>query len=167
MNKTQEEFVLEIQNKFNGNISVIGTYVDKRTDIEFYCNKCHLNFISYPQNILHSKYGCKECAKKARKLNSASHSCGRLIDNYPHLAQYWDYDKNADVDINNIACKSGKKVWWICSVCGKSYQSKVSCIVNGTQRCMCHNCYKKTLPQVKVNTYLETMVHLQNIIQNY
>lgn len=67
MNKTNEEFVQEVNNKFNGNIAVVGTYVNQHTKIIFHCNVCDSDFQTTPQSILHSKCGCKKCGNKIIK----------------------------------------------------------------------------------------------------
>lgn len=157
MLKTQEQFKSELYDKFTNNIDVVGTYVDQHTKISFHCNICDIDFETTPQSILHSTYGCKECGKKAAKLKQLCRGIktnGRLIDKYPHIAEHWCYEKNTDIDINNISPKSGQRVWWICDKCGEPYQAKVCGIVNGTQKCICHNCYVKVFPSIKLDVIL-------------
>lgn len=38
-----------------------------------------------------------------------------LATRYPEIAKEWDYNKNGNLKPENIAPKSSKKVWWICS----------------------------------------------------
>lgn len=160
MNKTNEKFKTEIQNKFNGNIIVVDTYVNQHTKIIFHCNKCDIDFKKSPQSILHTKYGCPQCAKQAISVihikNHTNSKYATLIDTYPDIVKQWDYAKNIDLNINDITIKSGKKVWWICTKCGESYQAKVCSIVNGSHKCICHSCYVKTLSQVKIDSYIKT-----------
>lgn len=159
MIKTNEEFINEIRDKFNGEITVLGEYIDKYTKVSFHCNRCDVNFEKSPQSIVKTKYGCSICARKAmsnmqikRHVNS---KYGMLVDIYPDIAKQWDYDKNTDLDINDMTIKSGQRAWWICTSCGRSYQTKVCAIVNGSQRCICHDCYVKTLGRVKVDAYIK------------
>lgn len=160
MKKTNECFNGELQSKFDNNIIALDDYVDQRTKINFHCNKCNIDFIKSPQSILHTKYGCPICASKGlsetqiKKHTNSKY--GMLKDIYPDIAKQWDYSKNIDLSINDITIKSGKRVWWICSKCGESYQAKVCAIVNGSKRCVCHNCYVSTLPQVKVDAYVQS-----------
>ena len=159
MTKTHEEFCIEIYNRFKGNIVVIGTYVEQHTEIEFYCKTCNINFFSTPQSILHSTYGCKQCGYRAAKKKLMRKNIeinGKLFDKYPNIAKQWNYKMNVDIDINDISPKSGQQVWWTCAICGEPYQAKVCGIVNGTGRCICHSCYTKSLPQVKVDAYLKS-----------
>lgn len=159
MRKTNESFNAEIQSKFNNDIVVVDTYIDQRTKITFHCNKCDIDFIKTPQSILHTKYGCPECARKAISAiqikNHTNSKYGMLVDIYPNIAKQWDYMKNTDLNLNDITIKSGKKVWWICTQCGESYQAKVCSIVNGSQKCICHSCYVKTIGQIKVDVYIK------------
>lgn len=159
MSKTNIDFCQEIQNKFHGNIVVLDEYVDQKTKIHFHCNACNIDFMTSPQSILHTTYGCKQCGYRAAReklmCKNIEHS-GKLVDKYPSIARQWDYDKNLDIDINNISPQSGQKVWWICTQCGNAYQAKVCSVVNGTGNCVCHKCYLKSLPQVKVDAYVKS-----------
>jgi predicted nucleic acid-binding Zn-ribbon protein len=159
MTKTHNEFCNEINDRFNGKIVVIGQYVDEHTKIQFYCMECKIYFMTTPQSILHTQYGCKECGKKAirqKLIRKNIEVNGRLVDKYPTIANQWDYDNNLDIDINDISPKSGLRVWWKCTKCGESYQAKVCAIVNGTGKCICKKCYLKSLPQIKVDAYVKT-----------
>lgn len=159
MKKTNESFNAEVQCKFNNDIVVVDTYIDQHTKITFHCNKCDIDFIKTPQSILHTKYGCPECARKAISTiqikNHTNSKYGTLVNTYPNVAKQWDYAKNVDLNINDITIKSGKRVWWRCTQCGGSYQAKVCSVVNGSRKCICHSCYVKTLGQVKANAYVK------------
>ena len=72
--KTHEDFVLQVKNKFP-NISVVGTYINNKTKIEFQCliDGCSHKWMARPDNIL-SGYGCPECAKrKISTLRAKTH----------------------------------------------------------------------------------------------
>ena len=43
----------------------------------------------------------------------------------PGLLKEWDYRKNKSLNPNTITSGSAKKVWWICKVCGHSWESSV------------------------------------------
>ena len=45
---------------------------------------------------------------------------------YPNIAKEWHPSLNGEQTPNGIAAKSGKKVWWKCSVCGNEWQATVS-----------------------------------------
>jgi hypothetical protein len=53
--------------------------------------------------------GCPFClGKKVLEEDS-------VAGKFPHLLSEWDYTTNVDLDPKALACKSGKKVSWICS----------------------------------------------------
>ena len=37
------------------------------------------------------------------------------VKNNTRLMREWHYEKNKEIDINNITSGSSKKVWWKCS----------------------------------------------------
>lgn len=64
---------------------------------------------------------CPFCANKRVKIGFND-----LKTLFPNLAKEWNYDKNTNIDINNIVKGSNKKVWWKCSVCGHEWLTSVS-----------------------------------------
>ena len=157
MKKTNDDFVKEIIYKFRGNISVVDEYVNKTTKIKFYCNHCKEYFYTTPNSILNTKYGCKICSTNAikEKLSVKNlNKSGKMIDVNPELICHWDFEKNFGTDINTISPQSGKNVWWICSICNMSYRAKVCNVVNSKNTCVCADCYHKTMPQLKIDTFL-------------
>jgi very-short-patch-repair endonuclease len=58
----------------------------------------------------------------------------------PELAKEWNYNKNLEIDINQITKGSNKKVWWICE---KGHESKasISSRSNGSNCPYCSNKY--------------------------
>ncbi|MBZ4666971.1 MAG: hypothetical protein JG775_123 [Defluviitaleaceae bacterium] len=48
----------------------------------------------------------------------------KLINRYPQIAQEFDTEKN-EIDIDKVSYGSGKKVWWKCPRCKKSWKSAV------------------------------------------
>lgn len=48
-----------------------------------------------------------------------------LAEVFPELAKQWDYEKNGDLTPETVSYGSNKKVWWICSKCGQSYQKRI------------------------------------------
>ena len=57
----------------------------------------------------------------------------RSIINNPMLMEEWDWSKNTDLGLRpeDIFEKSSKKAWWICKICGHSWQTSVSIRSNG------------------------------------
>lgn len=144
--KTHEEFVDEIKNKFDGNIIVLGTYIDKQTKIEFQCLKCDNIWYAAPMSILKTSIGCPSCANKAisQKLTVKKiETTGKFIDLYPDLARKIDYDKTTNVHIENLSAHSGKYVWWKCETCGHSWEGKIANMVKNKGNCP--KCYHKNM----------------------
>ena len=142
--RTQEDFMREIQDRFDGNIVALGQYVNQKTKIDFYCNKCCNKWSTTPMSILKTSFGCPKCATQVTRnklMTKNISTSGRFVDLYPNLAKMFDYEKNADINIQNLSPKSGQYVWWKCEVCGHSWQSKVANVVNNKGNCP--ECYLK------------------------
>lgn len=45
---------------------------------------------------------------------------------FPELAAQWDYELNGSLKPDQVTIGSHLKVWWKCSVCGHSYQKRIS-----------------------------------------
>lgn len=48
-----------------------------------------------------------------------------LVDAKPYLLNEWDYEKNAEIDVNSLTIGSSRKVWWKCSL-GHSWETKIA-----------------------------------------
>jgi hypothetical protein len=57
-----------------------------------------------------------------------------LTDAYPEIAKEWDSTKNI-VTIERVTCKSNKKVWWVCTSKGHSYEAAVSNRTGRNSKC--------------------------------
>lgn len=66
--KTTEDFKQEVKDLTNNSFTVIGEYVNARTDILMKHNDCGRKFYTTPTNFL-SKLSCKDCSYKQRGLN--------------------------------------------------------------------------------------------------
>ena len=76
---------------------------------------------------------------KVKALNQFNFSWSRLDNNnlamkYPLLLKEWDYDKNVNIDPNNVSFGSYKKVWWKCE---KNHSWKA---VISNRTCLKRNC---------------------------
>ncbi len=112
------------------------------------CAKCGYEWEATIAHRKFSKSGCPLCANKV--LVSGVND---LETKYPNIAKEWDYNKNIDLTPQNIHCGSSKKVWWKCSICGKSWESSVK---NRTHYNTdgCHSCNATTarkLRKIKTN----------------
>ena len=73
--KTHEEFVKEVQEKFNGEYTVLGTYYNNRTRILIQHNKptCGRTFMKIPKDMVGAhRSGCPYCYGNKNKLYNSS-----------------------------------------------------------------------------------------------
>lgn len=54
-------FVAKLNNKYNGEIKLVGDYVNIRQETEFHCLKCDSKFYDIPDRILYKIKGCPCC----------------------------------------------------------------------------------------------------------
>lgn len=70
--------------------------------------------------------GCPKCAiiKRAKsRLLTMINKSGSVSSKYPEWLNEWDYEKNIEVNPENLTHRSNKKVWWKCNKCGNEWQS--------------------------------------------
>lgn len=71
-------------------------------------------------------HGCPACARsrtgKARSLPATGES---LAERSPELAAEWHPSLNGDLTPEQVRCKSNKKVWWLCPMCGHEWRTAV------------------------------------------
>ncbi len=65
-----------------------------------------------------------------------------LESQYPQLIKEWDFSKN-DIKPNEVTARNTKKVWWICSKCGHSWQTAI--YVRTGMNCGCPECKKLSI----------------------
>ncbi len=65
--------------------------------------------------------GCRYCSH-----NSVLSGVNDLAHVRKDLMQQWDFDKNEEIDPNNTALKSNKKVYWKCKYCGETWLASIS-----------------------------------------
>ena len=71
----------------------------------------------------------------------------------PELAAEWDYEKN-ELLPSEVTARSGKKVWWRCSICGHGWKAEIS----NRKKSGCPECAKElrsSFPEQAVSFYLE------------
>ncbi|WP_294412581.1 zinc-ribbon domain-containing protein [uncultured Ruminococcus sp.] len=104
----------------NTEISPYSTYSKSTKKAWWICKKCGRSWESIIRNRSEHGIGCAVCSGKA---------CGTGINDlqtlYPWLIEEFDFEKN-DMKPEEIAAHSGLKIWWKCSVCGKSWKTGVA-----------------------------------------
>lgn len=58
----------EVYNKYKGEYTVLGEYIDSKTPISFKHNKCNHVFFKTKDKFLQAKIPCKKCRNKSRSL---------------------------------------------------------------------------------------------------
>lgn len=83
------------------------------------CSKCDYEWQASPANRKKG-VGCPCCSGRVPNIgiNDLETKC-------PEIASEWDYERNYPLTPREFLPKSGKKVWWKCSVCGKSWESAI------------------------------------------
>ena len=73
--------------------------------------------------------GCNKCSSKIggkKHVNTLLLRNGSLADKNPALCKEWNIAKNGELLPSMVTENSGKKVWWICSVCGGEWESIIA-----------------------------------------
>lgn len=123
---------------FEKNTTITPTKVTKgsRTKVWWKCKNNH----SYECRISNRVHGkdCPICAKdKAikNKLKTIISKDGSFAENYSHLLEEWNYEKN-NINPHNCSKGSDLKVWWTCRK-GHDYECTISNKVNGRNCPIC------------------------------
>ena len=62
-----------------------------------------------------------------------------IVVTNPEMAKQWDYEKNNPLIPEMFSKGSNDKVWWICTICGKSYKTSINHKNRYDSKC-CPNC---------------------------
>jgi hypothetical protein len=108
-------------------------YTDAHEKLLFKCSVCGYIFDMLWGCVTRGE-GCPYCfGNRVSTKNS-------LVVNYPELVGEWDFEKNQDIDINNISKGSNRVVWWRCKTCGNSYKAGVGNRAGKNSKCaVCMN----------------------------
>ena len=88
--------------------------------------------------------GCPYCSGK--RVLPGYNDLGTLR---PDIAAEWNYEKNGDLTPDQVTAKSGKRVWWRCSQCGKEWETNIS----NRDQTLCRECSKKRGGTRQRNSY--------------
>jgi hypothetical protein len=94
------------------------------------CPQGHSTKRSYDRWL---KKGCFECAQLASTKKKLSHL---------RIAKEWHPTRNRGLDPARLSPYSGKKAWWLCSLCGSEWQAKIECR-SPLDRFGCPKCRKR------------------------
>lgn len=66
-----------------------------------------------------------------------------LVSQFPHIAEEWNYEKNAMLSPKSIAPGSNKKVWWRCQTCGNEWETTINHRTAKTRATGCPKCCER------------------------
>lgn len=87
------------------------------------CAECQFEWLATIANRSNGA-GCPECGRiRSIEARIKPPSGMSLADLYPEIASEWDTEKNRDITPFDVRPKSGKKVWWRCESCLRSWEA--------------------------------------------
>ena len=142
------ELVKEWHPTKNGDLTPNDITAGRFKPVWWKCQKCGYEWQSSPNNRTKG-VGCPCCSGRVpqKGLND-------LKSKYPDIAKEWDYEKNYPAIPEDFLPGSGKKVWWKCSICGKSWQAIIKGRTEHPQPC-CRSCKAKIKHSKKKPDQLE------------
>ena len=105
----------------------------------FTCETCQHDFDAAPGSITTQGQWCPFCAKPPqRKCKENCDICRKKTFASSHRAIQWNYDKNGDVNPQDIFLQTNQMFWFYCDKCPHSFQKKISLI--HTENSWCQYC---------------------------
>ena len=105
----------------NGNVSPKTISINSHKKVWWKCKERHEWQASVYTRSGNMNSGCPICSGK--KVLSGWNDLETLN---PNVAKEWDYAKNYPILPSQVRPKSNKKYWWVCSVCGYSWETAIS-----------------------------------------
>ncbi|MBK5261108.1 MAG: zinc-ribbon domain-containing protein, partial [Peptostreptococcaceae bacterium] len=87
--------------------------IDSKTKIFWKCDKGH----SFKRDMHTFLYGTKKCSV-CKKLKAS-------VSGKPNLMKFWDFEKNAGLDVKQISAKSPDFAHWKCPMCGYEWEATI------------------------------------------
>ena len=95
-------------------------------------------------------HGCIYCSS-----NKVLFGYNDFLTQYPELAEEWDYEKNLEINPQELQVKSNLKVWWKCKHCGHSWQAYISNRTSHNSSCpKCNFKLKTSFPEQVIFYYI-------------
>lgn len=91
--------------------ATVGIYSKKV--VSWKCQKCGYTWSSVVNNLRNSKGECP-CCDQRRVVVAGINDVFTLV---PEAKDYYDFEKNADIDITTVNISSKRRVWWKCPTC--------------------------------------------------
>lgn len=130
-------------------------YYSSQKSVFWLCEECGDSYRSSICLRINAKTNlCPKCMHKhiGRKNREICLEKGLSVADDKSLLKDWHFAKNVDINPKKVPIKSGMKIWWICSSCGKEWKTSVSNRSNGTGCPVCkqkiaHGKHKKPVLQ--------------------
>lgn len=123
----------------NGNLTPHDVTIGSGKKVWWLCLKCGHEW----QTAVASRRGCPVCTNKVCIPGKND-----FATTHPNLVKEWHPTKNANLKPTNVVAGSEKKVWWLCSICGKSWQSTINTRAYYNHE-GCHSC-NHTLARLRI-----------------
>ena len=150
--KTQEEFVQEVKTIFGNEYTILGEYVNNKTNILVRHNKCGNEFNKIPKDMTTKKSGCPYCNGNKNKLYNEQW----VITNTPLPYHYVKGYKGMKT-----------KCTFHCNKCGIDFEQLPSRLINqGIYGCNCCPTKKKTHEQFLTELGEDFLKHY-SVDENY
>lgn len=145
--KTHAEFIAEINEKYSGNITVLGEYKNSLIKLEIKCNICDGVQESIPKYLIKG-HGCKSCSKRSmsdrfkKTVDQARSQVAEVGNGEYKLIEYTGYHDAMKLEHN----------------CGCEYTVTAFRFFNGKGKCPdCSNLIKGRTPEEFRRIVLETV----------
>jgi rubrerythrin len=115
----------------NGNLTLHA--LKPKTSRKFWwrCPACGREWQTAPSNA-----GCRACAVKQRAEKRRTPAPGHsLADLHPTIAAQWHPTKNAPLTPDQINPGTTRRMWWLCEICGREWQTNAANRVRGKTGC--------------------------------
>ncbi len=109
----------------NGELTPESITEKRFASVWWLCNVCGHEWEASPNNRSRG-IGCPCCSGRVPKKG-----VNDLKTIYPEIAKEWLVEKNGDLMPEQFLPKSGKKVWWRCSICGYEWETVIRTRSNG------------------------------------
>lgn len=135
----------EWNNEKNGSLKPIHIKPKSNKKVWWRCKKCGYEWETTPAHRVADNTGCPKCVALSGSgagVHMVIEGINDLKTLKPEIAKEWytEYNKEIGLDLDNIAIKSNRMVWWKCSKCGKIYKDKVVFRTTRNHNCpICNN----------------------------
>lgn len=110
-------------------------------------------------------HGCPFCAHAhVGKCNSKVQDKSRILTTYyPEIVNTWNYKRNKELMPDMLSYMSNKKVWWVCSECGKEWQANIYSRVRH-KTTTCKSCSMKKSKRVFLKVGINDLATLSPMV---